>query len=364
MTFARKRKCVILINIAYGADPNEGNVLRWIVHRYYKNKKCSEADYSRVFNHIIQKYRATVNHPDKRTGHTLLFDICHDTEMSDNDQYDAIKFLLFHGADPNQGNVLRWLVLHYYDNKISKSKFSELFCLIVEKYGSNVNYHDEFNAPFLLAAVHDYFYNVEDDIRGRVLSNNLQSWSEKFIESITIFLQYSGDIDIQHPKNHKTLLSLICDLPTDMKNYISENSEDDEHDEEDHEENDDEDDEDDDNQLADYEALRSIVCNISNLLLRHGADTEKGYNRKHGWKALYNACYTGNSRLVQLLLENHRNVSIDCMIQSQYSEETKHQTTAFHVIDHYSEHFVLIVTLLLQYVDDINVPNSDGDAIL
>jgi ankyrin repeat protein len=77
-----------------------------------------------------------------------------------------------------------------------------------------------------------------------------------------------------------------------------------------------------------------MLYDMSSILLRTGADIDEGYNHNHnGWKAIHHACYSGDEKLVRILLESYRrsnhNVPIDCMIQS---EGWYNQTTAFHVI--------------------------------
>jgi ankyrin repeat protein len=104
-------------------------------------------------------------------------------------------------------------------------------------------------------------------------------------------------------------------------------------------------------------------------MLRHGADINKGSDDKSGWKALHNACYTGNVNLVQILLSHHCDTNmkntVDTLIRSTYDKWNEHnQTTAFHVIDHNSEHFATIVNMLVEYGADINIPDRYGNTIL
>jgi hypothetical protein len=60
--------------------------------------------------------------------------------MSDSDQYDAIMLLLSHGADPNQGNALYWVLLRFYHDKCTDSEFIELFHCLINNYGATCQF--------------------------------------------------------------------------------------------------------------------------------------------------------------------------------------------------------------------------------
>jgi hypothetical protein len=78
---------VILFLLEQGADPNQGKVLRWIVYHFYKKIRCKHSEYVTLMKSVIRDYNANVNYQDKRTGNTLLYDICKETEMRNSDQY-------------------------------------------------------------------------------------------------------------------------------------------------------------------------------------------------------------------------------------------------------------------------------------
>jgi hypothetical protein len=238
---------VIMFLLAQGADPDQGNVLHWAVNRFSQNK-CSELEYLNTFNRVIQEYGGNVNYQDKGTGHTLLFSLCQRTGISDSNQCDAIMSLLANGADPDQGHVLHWVVLQFYHDKISEAEFLELLRRIVEDYNANVNYQDERMGPYMIDAVYNFFYHDNGDIQ--YILSNLQLWSDKFIVVVTSFLQHGGDINIQHAKESKTILSLLCGIPAHMKPQDDVSY--DEHDDENHYD-------------VVYESLQPIVCNLSTL---------------------------------------------------------------------------------------------------
>jgi hypothetical protein len=112
--------------------------------------------------------------------------------MSDSDQYDAIMFLLANGADPSQGFVLYWVVLRFYCDKCSDSDFVELFRLMIEKYGAVVNFQDQAIGACMIKVLDEYLY--DDQV------SSLQSWSHQFQVATATFLQFNGDINIQHLK--------------------------------------------------------------------------------------------------------------------------------------------------------------------
>jgi ankyrin repeat protein len=115
------------------------------------------------------------------------------------------------------------------------------------------------------------------------------------------------------------------------------------------------------------EAFQSIVCDITSLLLHHGADMNQGYDVRSGWKTIHYACYIGFVKLVQILLEHHRQscttISTASMIQSGFNGDGD-QTTALHAIDRYSNNFIPVVNILLQYGTDINSQDSSGNTLL
>jgi ankyrin repeat protein len=66
--------------------------------------------------------------------------------------------------------------------------------------------------------------------------------------------------------------------------------------------------------------------------------------------------------------ENDKDIVIESpfhtfVIRTAHSDKN-HQTTVFHVIDHNSEHYLLIAKMLLEYGVDINVADSDGNTVL
>jgi hypothetical protein len=58
------------------------------------------------------------------------------------DQYDAIMYLLAQGSDLNCGHVGLYSDIFQQEEELSKDKFIELFCRIIEEYGADVNYQD------------------------------------------------------------------------------------------------------------------------------------------------------------------------------------------------------------------------------
>jgi ankyrin repeat protein len=191
----------------------------------------------------------------------------------------------------------------------------------------------------MLEELHDYFYDEDGNMKS--YQTSLLSCSERFCLTITIYLQYDGDINVQHAIQRQTLLSLLGDITLVAGNEI--------------------------NDEPTCKSSPFIVCNLSTLLLRHGADIDKGYDIKDGWKAIHYACLTGNILLVQLLLEHHcctnHNTSINQMIQTECTDEVHGQDTAFHVISRFTDAFIPIVKLLLQYGTDINSHGKNGKTI-
>jgi hypothetical protein len=179
-------------------------------------------------------------------------------EMSDSDQYDAVMFLLSHGADCNRGNVLFWVRLQFYSDKCTDLDFIELFRLMIEKHGADANFQDLGIGPCMLDALNEYLYDDETAM--------LPTFSDQFMVAITTFLRYNGDINIQHLRNLTTLVSSLCQKYLHMKQYVH----------------------------AKYKAFHSNVCNIATVLLCHGADLNKWVNLDDGWKAIHYSCDTEN----------------------------------------------------------------------
>jgi ankyrin repeat protein len=301
---------------------------------------------------LLREEYVDINTQYRWGGGTLLSRLCKSRNMmSHTDQQDAIMFLLENGADPNRGEVLRWIIKCYYQNKYTDSEFVGIFSRIIQDYSANVNYRDEQSGPFMLQPIHDYFYYGDDDdiddendgegeLKRKHISE-LQLWSDHCQIAISSFVQYGGDVNVQDITNHHTLLSLLCNIASDIKRYHSNNN----------------------------EAFQSIVCSMTSSLLLHGADVDKGFDAITGLKAIHYACYTGYTPLVQLLLENHRNTgttTIDCMIRSIKKTRygNSNTTTAFHEITEDVEQFIPIAKMLVKYGATINSQDDYGNTIL
>jgi hypothetical protein len=159
------------------------NQRNWNIHRFMATVTI-----------LIEQDHADINTTSYK-GNTLLAYLCcccccDETMMSDSDQYAAIMFLLDHGADPNRGNVLRWVTLRYYYNKCTESDFVSMFHCIIHDYGADVNFQDNVTGPFLIEAVHVVFSNNNNNNNIRSDITKLLSWSQRFIVTINTALEY------------------------------------------------------------------------------------------------------------------------------------------------------------------------------
>jgi hypothetical protein len=150
---------------------------------------------------LLQQYHGNIiDSNDDEYRNTLLSRLCTKTVLPDQDQYDAILFMLRNGADPDRGRVLYWVVLRYYQNKCTEYEFQVLFRHIIEYYKANVNYGTKYVPPFML--------DVTCDFSGEI--DNFRSWCNRFNVVLTEFLHHGGDINSQNlPDDHETLLSFF-----------------------------------------------------------------------------------------------------------------------------------------------------------
>jgi ankyrin repeat protein len=260
--------------------------------------------------------------------------------MTYQDHIDVIMFLLEKGADPNQAQVLSWVMTRYCYNIITESEFIEMFHRMIEAYGADVNAREDgTNAPWILTVVNDL---MDEDLMISGVSNNERLWTEFLYVIISTFLKHHGDINIQNTKTGSTILSTVCD----RIKYGLEN-----------------------------ERIQNLY-NVVKFLLRC---SDVGYGcclHKAGYKAIHKACQKGDTTLVQMLLEAHNmmknDIPMDRIIRSKIVDKDKYQTTAFHVMCHYNNHgqlihndqFIPIVKLLLQYNANVNAQDSKGSTIL
>jgi ankyrin repeat protein len=153
---------------------------------------------------LIQQQNADINTKDKY-GNTLLSYFCFTAKLTDQDQSDAITFLLAQGADPNQGRVLDWVIRRYCDHKIVESEFVEILHRMIEDYHLDVN-SKEGNSPWIGKVIHFLMYECNDVFSGII---NLRFWSVYFFVIITNFLKHHGDINLQDSNDGSTILSLV-----------------------------------------------------------------------------------------------------------------------------------------------------------
>jgi hypothetical protein len=219
--------------------------------------------------------------------------------------------MLQHGANPNDGSVLYWLVKTYFHCHWTELQLQEILDQFVHVYGANVNYKG--TKKLLL---HYVLYWCWDQSLYPVVQ--LKPWTDRIYSILQLFVQYKGNLN--------SFITIDNTISTKLWNYTIWMK------------------------LSEKPEVFQFVNNLTLYLLRHGANMHLGHGR-NGWKLLHTLCYTCYTELIELLFENHKmdhpTITTEEMIISKelisHNAEVKshfidghdsrtHRTTVFHTI--------------------------------
>jgi hypothetical protein len=140
----------ILLLLDNGADPDRGQVLGWILHRYYQGQ-CSEWEFIGLFQRIMDNYAVDVNYQEKYVA-PFMMESLHNFFYEKNNKYRLQMRL------PN---------LHSWSDQFIVAT------TIYLQYGCNINIRHSRDEPTLLSKL----CNIMKDLK-----NSIEKYNEMYDE--------------------------------------------------------------------------------------------------------------------------------------------------------------------------------------